>query len=79
MKLSVGAWLVWGAVAFFLVNLLGLVASVVVNSFSVTWFDTWWPSGLTADYYRTAWQELALLDVLVVTLQVSAADRKSVV
>jgi putative spermidine/putrescine transport system permease protein len=73
MRFSVGGWLVWGAVGFFLVNLVALVASVVVNSFAVNWFDTWWPSGLTARYYATAWQEMNLLDVLIVTLQVSVA------
>ncbi|MPZ81339.1 MAG: ABC transporter permease subunit [Actinophytocola sp.] len=70
---SPGAWLVWGAVAFFLVNLVALVASVVVNSFSTQWFGTWWPDGLTASWYATAWRELNLLDVLVVTVQVALA------
>ncbi|OLF13427.1 ABC transporter permease [Actinophytocola xanthii] len=70
---SPGAWLVWGAVAFFLVNLFGLVLAVVVNSFSVQWFGTWWPNGLTTDYYASAWQDLGLLDVLVVTGQVALA------
>jgi putative spermidine/putrescine transport system permease protein len=68
-----GAWLVWGAVGFFLVNLFGLVLAVVVNSFSVEWFGTWWPNGLTTSWYSTAWRELNLLDVLIVTLQVSVA------
>ena len=73
MKLSVGAWLTWAAVAFFLVNVFALVISVVVNSFSTQWFGTWWPAGLTTAWYSTAWQELDLLDVLLVTVQVSLA------
>jgi len=68
-----GTWLVWGVVGFFLVNLAGLVLAVVVNSFSVEWFGTWWPNGLTTSWYATAWQELNLLDILLVTLQVSLA------
>lgn len=70
---SPGAWIVWGAVIFFLVNLFGLVASVVVNSFSTQWFGTWFPAGLTASWYSTAWSELNLFDVLIVTLQVAVA------
>ncbi len=70
---SPGAWVVWGLVAFFLINLVGLVASVVVNSFATQWFGTWWPNGLTAAWYSTAWSELNLLDVLLVTVQVAVA------
>jgi putative spermidine/putrescine transport system permease protein len=73
MRNTVGGWLVWGAVAFFLVNLFGLVASVVVNSFATQWFGTWWPAGLTSSWYSTAWREMNLLDVLVVTGQVALA------
>lgn len=68
-----GAWLVWGLVGFFLVNLLGLVLAVVVNSLSVEWFGTWWPNGLTTSWYATAWREMNLLEVLAVTVQVSVA------
>ncbi len=70
---SPGAWVVWGLVAFFLVNLFGLVASVVVNSFATQWFGTWWPAGLTAAWYSTAASELNLIDVLLVTVQVAVA------
>jgi putative spermidine/putrescine transport system permease protein len=64
---------VWGLVAFFLINLFGLVASVVVNSFATQWFGTWWPAGLTAAWYSTAASELNLIDVLLVTVQVAVA------
>jgi putative spermidine/putrescine transport system permease protein len=70
---SPAAWLVWGAVAFFLVNLLGLIGEVVVNSFGSRWFDTWLPEGLTTKWYSSAWEEFALLHVLVVTFEVAAA------
>jgi putative spermidine/putrescine transport system permease protein len=68
---SPGAWLVWGAVAFFLVNLAGVVGSVLVSSFGTRWFGTWLPEGFTAHWYADAWRSFGLLDVVIVTLQVS--------
>ncbi|MFE9201210.1 ABC transporter permease [Micromonospora sp. NPDC007230] len=65
------AWLVWGVVIFFFLNLLGVVGSVLVSSFGQRWFDTWLPDGYTAKWYGQAWHEFALFDVIVVTLQVS--------
>jgi putative spermidine/putrescine transport system permease protein len=68
---SPAAWLVWGAVAFFLVNLAGVVGSVLVSSFGTQWFGTWLPEGFTASWYATAWQDFQLFDVVSVTLQIS--------
>lgn len=65
------AWLVWGVVVFFFLNLLGVVGSVLVSSFGQRWFDTWLPDGYTTKWYGEAWHEFALFDVIVVTLQVS--------
>jgi putative spermidine/putrescine transport system permease protein len=70
---SPGAWLVWGGVVFFFANLAGLVGTVLVNSFGTRWFDAWLPEGFTTRWYRDAWNEFGLFDVLVVTLQVSLA------
>jgi putative spermidine/putrescine transport system permease protein len=67
------SWLVWGVVAFFFVNLAGIVGSVVVKSFSTQWFDTWWPAGLTLQYWAESWHEFDLSHVLVVTLEASLA------
>jgi putative spermidine/putrescine transport system permease protein len=66
------AWLVWGVVGFFFINLFGLVGSVVVSSFGKQWFDTWLPSGFTGQWYGEAWRDFGLLPVLVTTLEVSA-------
>jgi putative spermidine/putrescine transport system permease protein len=66
-------WLVWGVVAFFFVNLAGIVGSVVVKSFSTQWFDTWWPAGFTTQYWAESWQQFDLARVLVVTLEASVA------
>ncbi|TQM09144.1 ABC transporter permease [Pseudonocardia kunmingensis] len=68
---SPAAWLVWGAVAFFLVNLAGVVGSVLVSSFGTQWFGTWLPEGFTTSWYATAWQDFQLFDVVSVTLQIS--------
>ena len=66
-------WLVWGALAFFFVNLAGVVFSVLVNSFSTQWFGTWWPAGFTTEHWANAWHLFGLFDVLKVTLEVSLA------
>jgi putative spermidine/putrescine transport system permease protein len=70
---SPGAWLVWGLVAVFLLNVAALIGSVVVNSLGRRWFEGWLPEGLTTDWYSSAWSEFALGDVLIVTLEVSVA------
>ena len=70
---SPGAWLVWGIVAFFLINLLALIGEVVVNSLGTRWFDAWLPQGYTTSWYRQAWDEFGLFDVLLTTLKAAAA------
>ena len=66
------AWVVWGVVIFFFLNLAGLILSVVVSSFSTRWFGTWLPEGFTTHWYGDAWREFALGHVLVVTAEVAA-------
>ena len=66
-----GTWIMWGVVAFFFINLAGVIVSVLVNSFSVRWFTTWLPEEYTSQWYAEAWQEFGLFDVLVVTIEVS--------
>lgn len=68
---SIGGWLVWGLVAFFFINLIALIATVVLDSFATTWFTSWIPDGFTTDWYGTAWSDFALTDVLTVTAQVA--------
>ncbi|MEU4236283.1 ABC transporter permease [Actinoplanes sp. NPDC026619] len=68
---SPGAWLVWGAVVCFFVMLAGVIGSVLVSSFGRRWFDTWLPQSWTGQWYGQAWREFTLLDVLIVTLEVS--------
>jgi putative spermidine/putrescine transport system permease protein len=64
---------VWALVVFFVVNLLAMIGSVVVNSFGTRWFNTWLPSGYTTQWYSLAWNEFRLPDILIVTVQVVGA------
>jgi putative spermidine/putrescine transport system permease protein len=73
VTLRPGAWLVWGAVVFFMLILAGVVGAVVVDSFGTRWFSGWLPAGWTTRWYGTAWREFDLGGVLVVTLEVALA------
>jgi putative spermidine/putrescine transport system permease protein len=66
-----GGWLVWGAVAFFFVNLAGLIATVALDAFGKTWFGGWIPDGFTVHWFSDAWADFNLTDVLIVTAQVA--------
>jgi putative spermidine/putrescine transport system permease protein len=66
-------WVAWAVLAFFFVNLAGIVLSVVVNSVGDEWFGTWLPKGYTFSYWVDAWHRYDLLSVLKVTLIVSLA------
>jgi putative spermidine/putrescine transport system permease protein len=73
VTLRPGAWLVWGAVVFFMLILAGVVGAVVVDSFGTRWFSGWLPAGWTTRWYGTTWREFDLGSVLVVTLEVALA------
>ena len=45
LALRPGAWLTWGVLVFFLLNLAGVITTVLLDSFSTKWFDTWMPGG----------------------------------
>ena len=61
---------IWTLVGFFVVNLVAMIGSVVVNSFGTRWFNTWLPAGYTPQWYALAWNEFGLPDILLVTLEV---------
>jgi putative spermidine/putrescine transport system permease protein len=61
---------VWTLIGFFILNLLALIATVVVDSFATRWLRSWLPTGYTLDWYSSAWNEFQLGDVLTVTFQV---------
>jgi putative spermidine/putrescine transport system permease protein len=64
---------VWTLVIFFVVNLLAMIATVVVNSFGTRWFGTWLPAGYTTRWYTFAWDEFQLPQILIVTIEVVGA------
>ncbi|MGA0593980.1 ABC transporter permease [Enterovirga sp. CN4-39] len=61
---------VWAVTILFVLNLLAMIASVLVNSFATRWLGTWLPVAYTTRWYFSAWEEFQLHDVLIVTFQV---------
>jgi putative spermidine/putrescine transport system permease protein len=64
---------IWALVIFFVLNLLAMIATVVVNSLGTRWLGTWLPAAYTTRWYFSAWDEFQLDDVLIVTFQVVGA------
>ena len=64
---------VWALVIFFVINVLAMIATVVVNSLGTRWLGTWLPAGYTLRWYAEAWQEFQLGDVLIVTFEIVGA------
>jgi putative spermidine/putrescine transport system permease protein len=66
------AWraLVWGLIAFFLVNVGMMILAVGTNSIATRWLGTWLPEAYTLGWYVSAWKEFQLGHVLVVTVVV---------
>ena len=61
---------VWSLVAFFIVNLLAMIATVITSSTATRWLRSWLPDAYTFKWYLSAWSEFQLDDVLVTTFQV---------
>ncbi len=40
-------------IGFFMLNLVGLIGAVVVDSFGTSWFNTWLPSSFTTQWYTS--------------------------
>ncbi len=57
-------WVAWAVLAFFFINLAGIVFSVVINSFGDEWFGTWLPKAYTTSYWIDAWHRYDLSNVL---------------
>jgi len=66
------AWsgLLLGLMAFFILNIGLMVASVAFNSLARRWLGTWLPEGYTTNWYVAAWKEFQLGDILWVTVEV---------
>ncbi len=61
---------VWAVAVLFVLNLIGVIAAVIVNSFATRWLGTWLPVGLTTKWYFSAWKEFQLSSVVLVTFEV---------
>jgi putative spermidine/putrescine transport system permease protein len=59
--------------AFFIANVILLIAVVGVNSFATRWLGTWLPEGWTTSWYTSAWTEFQLPSVLSTTAEVVLA------
>lgn len=66
-------WVVWFLVAAFFVFLIGILVSVLVDSFAHQWFGTWLPPEFTTRWYAEAWDRFDLSHVLGVTLWVAVS------
>ncbi len=70
-----GRLLFYLVIGFFIINLIGLVGTVVVDSFAQRWFGTWLPPAYTTRWYEfiTTDHDLSLLlfNTLVVALSVT--------
>jgi len=63
----------WAAVGVFVLVLLGVLTTVVLNSFSESWREGWVPDALTFSRYTRAWSEFGLAKLLLVTVEVGLA------
>ena len=72
-RLSTKLWAAanWALIGFFVINLAGMIATVVTSSFATRWLGTWLPAGWTTRWYSAAWAEFQLYDVLFVTFQIA--------
>ena len=64
-------WFVWAGMAAFFIFLIGILVSVVVDSFGKPWFDSWLPDAFSASWYTDAWSQFGLAHIIVVTLIVA--------
>lgn len=64
---------IWVVVGLFVLNLLAVIVTVVLDSFAIRWLGTWLPAGYTTHWYGDAWDEFQLSDVLLTTFEVVGA------
>ena len=67
-----GALIFYGAIGFFILNLLGMVGTVLIDSLGQRWFDTWLPDGLfTTQWYAFEFSDHDVVQLLSNTLFVA--------
>jgi putative spermidine/putrescine transport system permease protein len=55
----------------FIILLVGVIGSVLLDSFATQWFAGWLPDGYTGHWYSDAWTEFGLGHVLLVTFEIA--------
>lgn len=73
MVASPTTWLVWAVTAAFFILLIGILVSVVVDSFGESWFRGWLPKSYSTTWYATAWDQFGMSQIIGVTLTVALA------
>lgn len=68
-----GKILFYGLIGFFVVNLVGLVGAVLVDSFGERWFGTWLPAGWTGRWYEYITADHNMSQLLINTMFVAIA------
>jgi putative spermidine/putrescine transport system permease protein len=63
----------WTAAACFVIVVVGVLVSVLVQSFATVWRGGWWPDGFTTQWYARAWTSTGMSDALVNTFQAGIA------
>lgn len=63
------AVITWVAAGCFVLVVLGILSSVLLQSFAVTWRGGWWPDGLTPNWYVRAWTSTGVARALGNTFQ----------
>jgi putative spermidine/putrescine transport system permease protein len=62
---------VWAVVGLFVLNLIGIIASVLVDSVATRWLGTWLPVGWTLSWYTDAWSQFQLGNLVIVTFEIA--------
>jgi putative spermidine/putrescine transport system permease protein len=70
---SPSTWFVWAGIAAFFILLIGILISVLVDSFGKQWFNTWLPEEATATWYTNAWTTFDMTHIIGVTLTVAVS------
>ncbi|GAA1285168.1 ABC transporter permease subunit [Pseudonocardia aurantiaca] len=63
----------WVAAGCFVLVVLAVLSSVLVQSFATTWRGGWWPDGFTATWYGRAWTATGMSRALANTFQAGIA------
>jgi len=70
---SPSTWVVWAVVVVFFVFLIGILVSVLVDSFGQQWFAGWLPQEYGLSWYESAWDRFDMTHVIGVTVGIGVA------